>query len=75
MWHLPVLLQIYSSVFTFLHHICSEQIRANPFFRPVIDLSSSQINQRERARTLLALRDWEETIHFVPSSFPGSYDD
>ena len=75
MWHLPGLPQIYSSVFTFLQHICSEKIRANPFLRPVIDPSSSQINERERARTLLTLRDWDETIHFVPSSFPDLHDD
>ena len=68
--------QIYSPVFKFLHHICSwGQICANPSFRPVIDPSSSQINERERPRELLALRNWDETIHFVPSSFPGLYDD
>ena len=75
MWHLPALPHIYSSVFAFLRHICSKNICANPFFRPVIDPSSSQINERERERTLLAKRDWNETIHFVPSSFPRFHDD
>ena len=45
------------------------------FFRPVIDRSSSQINERERERTLLAKRDWNETIHFVPSSLSRFHDD
>ena len=75
MWHLPGLPQIYSSVFTLLQHIYLEKICANPFYRPAIDPSSSHINERERAKTLLALRDWEETILFVPSSFPGLHDD
>ena len=35
MWHLPSLSYVYSSVFTYLRHICKEQICANPFFRPV----------------------------------------
>ena len=74
-WHLPGLPHIYSLVFTFLQHICSEKMCANPFSRPVIDPSISQINERERERTLLAKRDWNETIHFVPSSFPRVHDE
>ena len=35
MWHLPSLSYVYFSVFTYLRHICKEQICANPFFRPV----------------------------------------
>ena len=31
-WHLPCLPYIYSSVFTYLRHICKEKICANPFF-------------------------------------------
>ena len=57
------------------HLICSEKICSNPFFRPVIDRSSSQINERERKRTLLAKRDWNETIHFVPYSLSRFHDD
>ena len=32
MWHLPSLPYIYSSLFTYLRHICNEKICANPFF-------------------------------------------
>ena len=34
MWHLPSLPYIYSSLFTYLGHICKEKICANPFFAP-----------------------------------------
>ena len=34
MWHLPSLPYIYSSLFTYLRHICKEKICANPFFAP-----------------------------------------
>ena len=35
MRQLPSLPYIYSSVFTYLRHICKEKICANLFFRPV----------------------------------------
>ena len=35
MWHLPSMPCIYSAAFTYLRHICKEQICANTFFHPV----------------------------------------
>ena len=42
-WHLPSLPHIYSSVFTYLRHICKEKICANPFFRQVDEITERLI--------------------------------
>ena len=36
--HLPSLPHIYSAVFTYLRHVCTEKICRNPFFRQVDEI-------------------------------------
>ena len=46
--HLPPLHRVCPSVCTLLHHICAEQIWANPFFRPVsVNQTDTQPSQKE----------------------------
>ena len=60
------------SIYIFVTYFLGENLCKSIFSssdRPV------KFYERGRARTLLALRDWNETIHFVPSSFPDLHDD